>query len=391
MSGFDRRASGTSPGRRGTVVPDDARAIAVLCTLLLLLGLTSSVHPSSGALAARDDSQALGLLRRAVSAEAQFGYEGVRQLSFFNGRTTDRTTVDVAHQPGYGTVLTGTDGGSGDGGLVVDTERPPGDTVDSAPSPLDLDDTLLGLLRGNYTVVGGGADVICDRDTRMVEARRSDGSAAGRFWIDDATGLLLRRETLTASGRVAQSSVFVSIDVEEQAGSVPAGAEAPGPSSRMYAGKRRTEPWGDRLSAADRRRLDDADWRLPERLAGRFTLVEARSRGTESDRAVHLTYSDGLSMLSVFVQRGRLRPDAAAPGHVAGLRPIVEGGATVYVGDDGQHRRMWEAGGFVYTVMADAPVESVDAAAESLPAPDGTGFWARVGRGFDRLGSWIGM
>ncbi|PSK97355.1 MucB/RseB-like sigma(E) regulatory protein [Murinocardiopsis flavida] len=369
-------------------MPDDARAIAVLCTLLLLLGLTSSVHPAAGVSGARDDTRAVDLLRRAVRAEAQLGYEGVQRLSFFNGQRTQSTTVEVAHQPGYGTVLDRPESGGGAGGLVVDAELPPGEAVDSAQPPLDLDDTLLTLLRGNYTIAAAGDAVVCGRDAGMVEARRSDGSAAGRFWIDDATGLLLRRETLDNEGRVAQSSVFVAIEMVERAGDESESAAA-GPPSRMFAGSRRTEPWGDRLGAADRRRLDAAGWRLPERLAGRFSLVEARSRGAGAARAVHLTYSDGLSMLSVFVQPGRLRPTGT--GSVAGLRAVAEDGATVYVGDAGQHRRMWGAGGFVYTVMADAPAESVEAASGSLPAPDGTGFWARIGRGFDRLGSWVGL
>lgn len=356
--------SAEDPRARAFLVP-----VAVLC-VLLLAGLTASGNPAAGALPAHDEPGALDLLRRAADAELRTGYEGVQLVSFFNGSTTDSTMVDVEHHPGHGTAVSGGGPEDNGGGLVMSPGR----------SRLDFDQVLLRLLQRNYAVVrGGAAGTICGRDTSLVEARRSDGSTAGRFWVDDSTGLLMRRETVDSAGRVAQSSGFVSIDLGEDGGTPP------------YAGKRQAEPWGDRLDAAELRELNGEQWRLPARLATRFDLVEARARGAGNARSVHLAYSDGLSLLSVFVQRGRLGTKATDAGTADGMRRVVEGGAVVYVGDDGQHRRMWESDGFVYTIMADAPAEAVSMAARTLPAPDGTGFWSRVGRGFDRLGSWIGL
>jgi hypothetical protein len=43
----------------------------------------------------------------------------------------------------------------------------------------------------------------------------------------------------------------------------------------------------------------------------------------------------------------------------------------------------------VYTVMADAPVQTVDAVVGVLPHDTPPGFWKRMSRGFVRLASWV--
>jgi hypothetical protein len=43
----------------------------------------------------------------------------------------------------------------------------------------------------------------------------------------------------------------------------------------------------------------------------------------------------------------------------------------------------------VYTVMADAPAQTVDAVVGALPHDGPPGFWKRLSRGFVRLASWV--
>ena len=43
---------------------------------------------------------------------------------------------------------------------------------------------------------------------RVVEAQHPDGRVAARFWLDDATGLMLRREVLDRSGHLSASMVL---------------------------------------------------------------------------------------------------------------------------------------------------------------------------------------
>ena len=96
-----------------------------------------------------------------------------------------------------------------------------------------------------------------------------------------------------------------------------------------------------------------------------------------------LGYSDGLSVVSVFVQRGTL--DARS---MTGWHKATRGGRTVYLRDTVQQRAMWASRGYVFTVLADAPPPVVDSAVAALPHGS-TGFWGRIGRGMDRLTSWV--
>ena len=49
----------------------------------------------------------------------------------------------------------------------------------------------------------------------------------------------------------------------------------------------------------------------------------------------------------------------------------------------------WSGHGFVYTVLADAPPQLVDAVVAALPQNTPPGFWSRLGRGLGRLASMV--
>ena len=71
----------------------------------------------------------------------------------------------------------------------------------------------LSLLTKAYTLRAGEVDVVAGRNAQQVMAIRPDpdGSVAARFWLDEATGLLLRRELLDPQGSVTHSSVFLAV------------------------------------------------------------------------------------------------------------------------------------------------------------------------------------
>ena len=79
-----------------------------------------------------------------------------------------------------------------------------------------------------------------------------------------------------------------------------------------------------------------------------------------------LEYSDGLSVISLFVQRGTL---AAS---MAGWQPLSLDGYRVYVSG---HSVTWAGRGEVYTMIADAPPQTVAEAVAALPGggPPGRG------------------
>ncbi len=96
-----------------------------------------------------------------------------------------------------------------------------------------------------------------------------------------------------------------------------------------------------------------------------------------------LGYSDGLSVVSVFEQRG----DLAA--RLAGWQKAKVDGHVIYAAVPDQRSLTWSGHGMVYTVMADAPAQTVDAAVGALPHDAPPGFWKRMSRGFVRLASWV--
>ena len=95
-----------------------------------------------------------------------------------------------------------------------------------------------------------------------------------------------------------------------------------------------------------------------------------------------LGYSDGLSMVSVFEQRGKL------PARLAGWRKTKTGGHVVFTLPD-QRSLTWAGHGMVFTMVADAPSQTVDAVVGALPHDGPTGFWKRMSRGLVRVASWV--
>ncbi len=85
----------------------------------------------------------------------------------------------------------------------------------------------------------------------------------------------------------------------------------------------------------------------------------------------------------MFEQRG----DLAA--RLAGWQKATVAGHVVYLAEPDQRSLTWSSRGIVYTVMADAPAQTVDAVVGALPHDGPPGFWKRISRGFKRLASLI--
>jgi sigma-E factor negative regulatory protein RseB len=64
-------------------------------------------------------------------------------------------------------------------------------------------------------------------------------------------------------------------------------------------------------------------------------------------------------------------------------------GDRVYAAGPDQRSVAWSARGFVYTLIADAPDQTLDQAVGVLPHNSRPGFLGRMGRGLHRLISWL--
>jgi sigma-E factor negative regulatory protein RseB len=336
-------------------------ALLLAGALLVLVALSASVSPAVAQVPAPGADDGLAVLRRAAASGGGVAFEGVQAVTAAGEDGPRTRLVEVVHVPGEGTGFSG-----------AAAEPDPALVVDQSAWRLRLDEELLGDLAANYRVTDSGTGRVCGREVRRVEALRADGSVAGRFWIDTETGLPLRHEVVDDAGRVAYGAEFLRLRVGGTP-PLPDGAEA-------------AAPWGEPVADGDVERLRDEGWHLPGHLAWDLRLAEVRAKDAEGGRVLHLGYSDGLSVVSVFVQRGRLADEPPE-----GWTTVPTDHGTVYTGDTLGRSRMWESGGFVYTVMADAPPELVTAAVDGFPPPGGDGVAPRLARGFARLATLLGL
>ncbi len=311
-----------------------------------------------------DEGEAVVQLQRAMQAPASVAYSGVHEVAVVAGGSPTVARIHIEHAPGQGTSLRahGADG-TADATFLGQNGPAP-----NAPLPLDG----LAVLVDTYTLTTSGAGVVAGRPATVVSATRS-GSLAARFWIDKASGLLLRREVFDG-GRVVSSSSFLSVTIR-----------ADGFLSHLppEVGAATATPVSMQLAPT----LNDEGWSCPEVLAGGFRLTLLQ-RLEGDGQVVHAAYSDGLSTLSVFEERGRLDPDAIdgfTEGHLGGGVVAQRQGMPMIT--------VWESGGTVYTVVTDAPPRAAERAVAALPHEPAAGGEqpSRLVRGLHRIASLAGL
>jgi sigma-E factor negative regulatory protein RseB len=353
----------------------------------LLVRGTASDAAAGGALPARPRparltpaqarSSGLRLLSQAATACQRVSYAGV-QLTVGRGPGGSwASVVNVWHQRDHQTMVQA---------VTVPAPRPVprGQPVRTVPLDGDADDPtdlrdpegvmgmtpeLVALLATNYRASLGGRSWVAGRLTREVVLRHTNGTLAARFWLDNATKLPLRRQMFDTAAREVSEDTFMTLRLGHLAmAGTPATASTP-----------RSRPLGNAQLA----RLRSTGWPLPGPLPGGLTLVQANETGRSSAPVIDLAYSDGLSVISLFLQRGHL------PAELSGWSEVALRGQRVYSADPDQRSVAWSAHGFVYTLIADAPDQTVDQVVSALPHSARGGFFERVGRGLGRLTSWL--
>jgi len=243
---------------------------------------------------------------------------------------------------------------------------------------------VLRLLRSNYVIEYAGTGSSTSRPARIVLVVRHDGSLAAQFWLDQDSGLPLRREMFDESGRRVSEGAF--IDLQIGSSTIRSMPTARSQAWDAYAFPNGSQGGGSRPSAARVAALRDDGWPVPRTLAGDMALTGVTRTATKAGPVLDASYSDGLSVVSLFIQRGEL--SGTLPGwHLARVH-----GLRVYAtesGDVNEQGLAWSADGFVYTVIADAPPDSVARVIAQLPHDGDMGFWGRVVQGVKRMGSWF--
>ncbi len=213
--------------------------------------------------------------------------------------------------------------------------------ADDRNFPALLPDSL-ALLKGNYKIHVGKEGRVAGRQTVSVHIKPRDAYRYGYLlWVDKASGLLLKASLHDERGGVVEQYMFTQVSIgkpileSELKPQYPtkgivwkrADDQPPAPSTGQWAAARL--PAGFALSA-----------RLMRMLPARQQPVE------------HLVYSDGLAVVSVFVER---TDDAIKPNVLSGLTHMGAVHAFGKVVD-----------GHQITVVGEAPAMTVDMIGESI-------------------------
>lgn len=308
-------------------------APAALTTPVAVPALASTTSGRTSLLA----GQARAAMVRAIDAADETSYRGVQAFRASSGGRTYSAIVEVQANAGDGTRMR----------LLDRSGQPIGAGVTGPSSSARVvDETALALLERNYTLVGWSGARAAGRAATLVEAQRG-GRAAARWWVDDASGIVLAQQNFDRSGRTVMQVGFTNLQVSRSSAlleNLPRQLTVPATSTVLT------------LSMAPA--LDSAGWVCQDWLAG-LSLVRLRSDSPVAPTAVHTVYSDGLATVSVFEQRGEL---------TSPLRGSRWDSALAAYRLDGTSRlASWQSGARVFTVVTDGSSELLASAVASLP------------------------
>jgi sigma-E factor negative regulatory protein RseB len=336
------------------------------------VGRASSAHSGRGSVAPSDraatkeETIVLGRLRRSIRAGRDLAFTGTEVVSAWRPSGASTRVLDLVQRAGGVRTTTARDAGAQP--VTALTATPDGLAV--------LSERALTALTAGYDLRSGGTDRVAGRAASVVVAAR-DGREVARMWLDERTGLLLRQDLLDSAGRPYRTAAFVDLKLTGAPAAAPVVTATPMPLNLPLRSSVRTvsrtvpspavgasvDPWDDVVSSAELTDLRADGWPCPAQLPVGFVLLDARRTEVTAGRsALHLTYGDGLSAISVFLQRGRL--DGA---QLAGLTPQKWGDADVYVRAGPPQVMVWQGGATVITVVGDVEPGDLQRALSALP------------------------
>lgn len=201
----------------------------------------------------------------------------------------------------------------------------------------------------NYAIALGRTARVVDRDAQEVTISPRDSYRYGyQLWADKETGLLLKASLVDDKGKMIEQFMFTSVELGR---SMPDSAFEPRDAGKDYVWYRE-----DKESAAPA--STSKEWEV-KRLPPGFTLSMHMTRMIPNRKAPveHMIYSDGLAVVSVFVEK--LENEQSASSDASDVMHI---GAV--------HARGLNIGTHQVTVVGEVPVITVDLIGESItPVP----------------------
>ncbi|HAZ60849.1 MAG TPA: hypothetical protein DCY89_04665 [Gammaproteobacteria bacterium] len=168
-----------------------------------------------------------------------------------------------------------------------------------------------------YTFNLEGTDRVAGRSARVVAISPRTADRYGyRLWLDVESGLLLRSDLVNGEGIVLEQVEFLSLEFPER---IPDELLRPAPAVAADAGtvQSLTDRQPDKPSGGAK--SGGASWRAAWLPAGfKLEHVQRLSHGKPGPAFEHLAYSDGLTVLSVFVEASGHAPEGATGFSVLG-------------------------------------------------------------------------
>ena len=162
----------------------------------------------------------------------------------------------------------------------------------------------------HYVIALAGKDRVADRDTHVLTITpKANDRYSHRLWIDEASNLLLRSAVIGEGGRVLEQVVFTRVQI---GGEIPPAALKP-----RFAGEGYT--WfTNREGGTGAKELEKRDFTVAWVPSG-FALKDQHTQELATSRKPvrHVAFSDGLAMVSVFVEE------------IAGEEPPLQGFSTL--------------------------------------------------------------
>lgn len=320
---------------------NDSVNAAMMASSRQLSGTAPSVRPPDRGTGERlAPATALAELQRAVGAADSLAYAGRQTVVASRGATTVSAQVDVRFEPGQGSQVTVV---SGQGTKVLSG------FVDEPVSSRTVDGEVVSLLAKGFTFGGSTGSTVAGRSATVVEAARQDdpGAVVARWWVDDVTGLVLWHETYDATGASTLVAGFDSIEI------------GPGRTFIKHLSPSLVVPAATSvLTLSTAPTLSREGWVCGSELAG-LNLVRLRTDGSDQPGLLHMVYSDGVSTISVFEERGRLVQPGGDAAWDAELGAYVRNGTSTSA--------TWQSGGTVLTVVTDGSSDLLGEAVRSLP------------------------
>ncbi|HEY0240289.1 MAG TPA: zf-HC2 domain-containing protein [Friedmanniella sp.] len=309
----------------------------------------SRVGPRSG-----DEAEAVKMLDRTLAAAQTTTVDGNQTvLASLEGDRLVSAHVSIDTRSPHGTLVSVFDP---DGAVLARSEVPDEVAGGAGASPV-------AMIADAYTLTSDSGVHVAGRRATVIKAVDAHGAIARRWWVDDATGVLLWQESYDEHERLSTAVGFTDVRI------VPyAAAGLPRTVTNLAAS----------VVNADAARLSSTGWSCSDELAG-LDLLEVSTDTPTDPRSIHAVYGDGASTVSVLQRHGRLSGAPAGASWDDRLQAWRHSGAVRWAS--------WQSGDTVYTVTTDGPASLLSRAVATFPhaGPVDTTTLGRVREGWSRI------